>query len=327
MSSATTIFSSIFNKQNIPNFITGGRIIFFIVALLAIKYTYKTHEGAHLFFTVLGGIIYGLDWLDGFIARKFKWQSKFGVIFDPAGDKICAYSMLAYLYTLRIFPLWALAIILFRDVVLSTMRLVSLKHNFSFKTSQMGKLRTNIIGFGGGLIYLLHYWGEFYFVEIKIGFTHVAILVITALTIFNITKLPNQYMLRLFPRFTDKLGAVVTFIIAAVYPPYSIMLSVIWITVYTLWDYGRAFKHEVDKAKTRDEAKVRRFLTRAIMYSILGLCMTGLVIGLLRVNLISSILIANTVFISLLIGNFNLLKLKRIPRLRTQKQTSTSDTS
>jgi len=100
----------------------------------------------------------------------------------------------------------SMAIILFRDIVLSTIRLARVKYGFTFKTSQMGKLRTNIIG-------------------------------ITLFTIFNIVKLPNQFMLKNFPRFIDKAGAVITFIIAAIYPPYSIIIAMIWITGYTLWDY------------------------------------------------------------------------------------------
>jgi phosphatidylglycerophosphate synthase len=304
-------FSRIFAKSNIPNFITGGRIFLFLLVLWAISYTYRTHEGLHLLFCVLGGIIYALDWLDGYVARKYGWQSPFGAIFDPAGDKI-----VAYIYALGIFPIWALAIILFRDIVLSTIRLASLKHGFEFKTSQMGKLRTNILGFGGGVIYALHCWGDyFYFVEFKFGLSHAIIVAITAMTIFNIVKLPNQYMLKLFPRFMDKLGAVVTFVIAAVYPPYSIILSMVWITGYTLWDYGRSFKHEVDKA--RDTANVRRFLSRFVMYSIMGLLLTGLIIGMLKISTILSIITANAVFTILLIQNFNMIKFKeRIRRLK-----------
>lgn len=317
--------SALFNKSNIPNFITGSRIILFLADLLAIQYTYRVHEGLHLFLCILGAVIYFFDWLDGYVARKFGWQSKFGAIFDPAGDKIVAYSTLAYFYALGIFPLWALAIILFRDVVLSTIRLASVKHDFTFKTSQMGKLRTNIIGFGGGIIYLLHYWGEYYFIEVRVGFSHLIILAITVFTLFNIIKLPDRYMLKIFPRFIDKLGAVVTFVIAAVYPPKSIIYSMIWITVYTLWDYGRAFKYEVDK--TEDEAHVKRFLNKVGLYTLLGVCMTSLVIGMLKVNLYYSVLAANAVFIVLLIQNFSLLKLKRIPKLQSQKQTSISNSS
>lgn len=316
-----------FNKSNIPNLITGGRIVFFLADLVAINYTYRTHENLHILFCVLGAVIYAMDWLDGFVARKYGWQSKFGAIFDPAGDKICAYSALAYLYSLGAFPLWALAIILFRDIVLSTIRLASLKHGFEFKTSQMGKLRTNIIGFGGAVIYLLHYWGEFYFIEVRIGFTHIVILTIMILTIFNIIKLPNRYMLKLFPRFTDKLGAVVTFVIAAAYPPYSIILSMIWITLYTLWDYGRAFKRETDNA--RNDVNLRNFLFKAGMYLILGIGATGFIIGMLKISLAISTIASTTTFSILLVGNVNILRLKQratVKRLPA-KQTTTSNTS
>lgn len=317
-----------FQKRSIPNFITGSRIILFMLALWAINYTYRTHEGWHIFFCVLGGVIYALDWLDGYIARKFEWQSEFGSIFDPAGDKICAYSMLAYLYTLNEFPIWALAIILFRDIVLSTIRLASLKHNFEFKTSQLGKLRTNIVGFGGAVIYLLHYWGDYIFlVELKGGLVHTILIVLMILTITNMIEYPGKYLLRIFPRFIDKLGAVITFVIAAVYPPHSIVYSMMWITAYTLLDYGRSFKHEVDKARSEGKADIKRFLFSFAWYLFMGLVLTLAIIGLLEVSALASIIAANTIFAILLIQNFSMLKERaarfkaRLTKMRQNRRT------
>ncbi|MBD3156915.1 hypothetical protein GF369_03740 [Candidatus Peregrinibacteria bacterium] len=318
-------FSLFFSRSNIPNVITGSRIILFLLTLFAINYTYHTNEPLHAAFSIIGAVLYGLDWLDGYVARKYGWESSFGAIFDPAGDKICAYSMLAYFYSIGIFPLWALAIILFRDIVLSTIRLASVKYGFTFKTSQMGKLRTNIIGFGGGMLYLLHYWGEYYFIEVDIGISHVVMIGITLFTIFNIVKLPNQFMLKIFPRFTDKVGAVITFIIAAIYPPYSIIIAMIWITAYTLWDYGRAFMHEVEKKLAVDRKNVQKFIPKAIAYCCIGIGMTAVILGLLTVSIYASILIAMGIFIALLMQNQNVAnaQLVTIPH----KQTTTSNTS
>jgi len=311
-----------FKKESIPNYITGGRIFLFLLVLLGMWLTYRTHEAQHLVLCVLGGIVYALDKLDGYIAKKYGWQSPFGAIFDPAGDKIVAYSMLAYLYTLNEFPMWALAIILFRDIVLSTIRLASLRYGFEFKTSQMGKLRTNIIGFGGGVIYLLHYWGDyFFFVEFRLGLTHAAILVLMFFTIANIVEFPGKCILRMFPKFTDKVGAVITFVIAAVYPPYTIVYAMVWITCFTLWDYGKIFKFQVDKARLENRADVKRFLYSFTWYLVMGLVLTWGVIELLKVNPILSILAANAVFTILLIQNFSLIKFKdRIAKMRQNRR-------
>lgn len=308
-------FSLFFSKSNIPNLITGARIVLFLLTLFAIKYTYRHNEPLHIVFSISSVVIYSLDWLDGYVARKYGWESSFGAIFDPAGDKICAYSMLAYFYSIGIFPIWALAIILFRDIVLSTIRLASVKHGFTFKTSQMGKLRTNIIGFGGGILYLLHYWGEYYFIEVNIGISHIIIIGIMLFTIFNIVKLPNQFMLKIFPRFTDKVGAVITFIIAAIYPPYSIIIAMIWITGYTLWDYGKAFMHE----------NVQKFIPKAVIYCCIGIGMTVLVIGLLTISIYASVFIAICIFILLLMQNQNVTNAKIVTL--PPKQTTTSNMS
>jgi CDP-diacylglycerol--glycerol-3-phosphate 3-phosphatidyltransferase len=324
-SSSNSTSNPFFSKPNIPNFITGGRIILFLLALLAMGYTSKTYEGWHGFFFALGAVIYLLDWLDGRVARKYGWQSKFGAIFDPAGDKMVAYSFIAYLYTLGIFPIWALAIILFRDVILSTMRLASLKYDFEFETSPMGKLRTNILGFGGAIIYALYYWGDLYFIEIKFGLSNAVLVVLLIFVTLNMFRFPKDFILRMYPRKVDKIGAWVTFIIAAVWPPYSIILSMVWITVFTLCDYGIAFKREVDKKK--NEENLKKFLNTSVGYSLLGIILTGVVIGLLQIGLVYSILAATAVFISLVIGKLSLIRLKRVPKLKPQTQTTTSNSS
>ncbi|MBA4336769.1 hypothetical protein C0416_03275 [bacterium] len=300
-----------FKKESTPNYITGGRIVLFMLTLLSLWLTYRTNEVLHLTFCILGGIIYALDGLDGWVARTFKWQSPFGEIFDPAGDKIVAYSMLAYFQMLDIFPIWALAIILFRDIVLSTIRLASLKYHFEFKTSKMGKLRTNIIGFGGAILYILHYWGDYiFFVELKGGLVHTMLIVLMLLTITNMVEFPGKFMLKIFPRFIDKLGAVITFVIAAAYPPRSIAYSMVWITLYTLWDYGKAFKHEVDKARSENRTDVKKFLYSFALYLLMGLVLTLAIIGLLEVSTLASIIAANVIFAILLVQNFSMLKAK-----------------
>ncbi len=77
-SSSSSTSNPLFSKPNIPNFITGGRILLFLLALLAIHYTSRKHEVYHGIFFGFGGLIYMLDWLDGYVARTFGWQSKFG---------------------------------------------------------------------------------------------------------------------------------------------------------------------------------------------------------------------------------------------------------
>ena len=72
----------------IPNTIT------FIRLLLAIPITiniYQGNEGLALILFIIAGLS---DCLDGFLARKFSWESKFGQLLDPLADKCLILSSL-----------------------------------------------------------------------------------------------------------------------------------------------------------------------------------------------------------------------------------------
>lgn len=312
------VWGALWQKKNIPNFITGISIVLFLFVIAGFVITYRKHEVWHAVIFFIGAIAYLLDGLDGKIARRYNWQSEFGRIFDPAGDKIRAIAILSYFYIIGIFPLWILAIVLFRDLVLSTLRLVSMKENLDFKTSSMGKLRTNIIGYGGAVIYFIHYWGEI-FLE-KVGVIHLILAIITFAVILNIGILPDKFLLKMFPRFRDKLGAVITFVILAINPSVTIPYAIAWITIYSLVDYGIAFGETVEAAKER--IKLRLFLKKSLLQIVLAVVLTGLVLLLLQESLFSAILLSSVIFIILFWRNVLYIQIQ--PKKTPLKQTTTS---
>jgi len=58
------------------------------------------------------------DALDGWIAKKFSFQSRLGSILDPMADKILLTCTFIALYWVGIMPLWLLMIIFVRDVII-----------------------------------------------------------------------------------------------------------------------------------------------------------------------------------------------------------------
>lgn len=88
---------------------------------------------------VIGGIT---DYLDGWLARKLKATSRFGKFFDPLADKfLTGAAFLAFVY-LSILPLWMVLIVIFRDVMTTTMRFFPSKQSNEIVTSNAAKIKT-----------------------------------------------------------------------------------------------------------------------------------------------------------------------------------------
>ena len=96
----------------IPNIITAIRL------LLLIPFMYGLlNEAYQLSFYVF--FFAGLsDGLDGWLARRYQWQSQLGGLLDPLSDKLfvsCSYITLGYLAQL---PWWLVILVLLRDVII-----------------------------------------------------------------------------------------------------------------------------------------------------------------------------------------------------------------
>lgn len=99
-------------KKDIPNVISILRI--FLVLPIAYFLWNQNYLIALLLF-LLGGLS---DGLDGFLARRYKWETDLGVILDPMGDKLmmlAAYFLLGWHHLL---PWWLVALVVLRDVII-----------------------------------------------------------------------------------------------------------------------------------------------------------------------------------------------------------------
>ena len=85
---------------------------------------------------VIGGIT---DYLDGYFAKRLKLKTKFGAIIDPLTDKIFLLIPLFWLCKIDIIPFWSVAIILFRELIISTLR-TTMKDGLP--ASQLSKYKT-----------------------------------------------------------------------------------------------------------------------------------------------------------------------------------------
>ena len=100
------------NPRHIPNIITACRILLVypvIQLLLAQRYDWA------LALFVVAGLS---DGLDGFLAKHFHWQSRLGSYLDPLADKLLLVSCYAVLGWLGQIPVWLVALVVLRDLVI-----------------------------------------------------------------------------------------------------------------------------------------------------------------------------------------------------------------
>lgn len=82
------------------------------------------------------------DYFDGWFARKLKAVSVFGKFFDPLADKFLTGAAFLSFVVLSIIPLWMVLIIIFRDVLTTTMRFMPFGKNRTIVTSYSAKIKT-----------------------------------------------------------------------------------------------------------------------------------------------------------------------------------------
>ncbi len=96
----------------LPNFISSLRIL--LIVPVAVTLT------QHLFITTLWlfGIAAVSDGVDGFLARRFGWQTTLGGMLDPIADKLMLATVFVMLAVLGFVPVWLAAAVIARDLVI-----------------------------------------------------------------------------------------------------------------------------------------------------------------------------------------------------------------
>lgn len=98
--------------SQLPNLITVLRI------LLVIPTAWLLLETQYVQALILMAVAGASDALDGWMARRFGWTSRFGAAMDPVADKLLV-AALFIIFTLQgHLPLWVAAIVLGRDAII-----------------------------------------------------------------------------------------------------------------------------------------------------------------------------------------------------------------
>src|SRR3989338_8896565 len=120
----------------IPNIISLARLLAvpFLVILLCKQ------------FFIGGALLIALcafsDVLDGYLARRFRWETTTGIILDPLADKLLVMSALIYFYAIGFIPIWFICAVFYRDMSLlvGLLALVWSHRKGAVPASRIGKL-------------------------------------------------------------------------------------------------------------------------------------------------------------------------------------------
>ena len=95
-----------------PNLVSIARIL----PIPLIYWSFK-HAFDYLTLALLGGVLL-TDAIDGYLARRFRWESRWGLILDPLADKILIGCLTIFLVIFRDFSVWMASLIIFRDIAI-----------------------------------------------------------------------------------------------------------------------------------------------------------------------------------------------------------------
>jgi len=142
-------------KENIPNALTIGRIL--VIPIFILLLTLWNNAISHTLAAIIFALASITDYLDGYLARKWKVVTNFGKFADPMADKILGMTAFIMLVELGFAPAWVVAIIICRELAVTGLRLLLVENGGTVLAAAMpGKIKTFSQMFA--VIFLLLHW-------------------------------------------------------------------------------------------------------------------------------------------------------------------------
>lgn len=142
--------------MNLPNLLTSLRILMVPVLVVVLLTRLPAHEFIGVLLFWAASIT---DWLDGYLARRWKQVTTLGKLLDPLADKLLVAGALISLVELRgpgelapLAPAWMVFIILAREFAVTGLRGIASEEGFTIAAGSIGKWK---LGFQVAAISLL----------------------------------------------------------------------------------------------------------------------------------------------------------------------------
>lgn len=125
--------------MNIANKLTISRIVLTFVFMFFLFSKGLTYKILALAIFAAASIT---DFLDGWLAKKRNEVSDFGKLMDPIADKVLTLSAFLAFVEMKLIPAWIVVIIVFREFVITGLRLVALAKREVIEAETAGKHKT-----------------------------------------------------------------------------------------------------------------------------------------------------------------------------------------
>lgn len=126
----------------------------FLLPLFFLPTTLSAHLGLSDYATAAVNLITGIgiiliyiiceltDFLDGYIARKYNLVTDEGKVLDPFSDVMIHITYFLCFTFIGLMPLWAFAIIMYREFAINMLRMISIKKGIVIPANWWGKAKT-----------------------------------------------------------------------------------------------------------------------------------------------------------------------------------------
>lgn len=125
--------------MNLPNKITLSRIVLALIFMFLLFCRGIVARYLALFTFCLASLT---DFFDGRIARRRKLENNFGRLMDPIADKILILAAFLAFVEMKIIPAWMVIIIIFRELVITGLRINAATRGIILSASLAGKHKT-----------------------------------------------------------------------------------------------------------------------------------------------------------------------------------------
>jgi len=125
--------------MNLPNKLTSARFVLTVAFVVVMFSEMPFHETIALVLFVAGGIT---DFLDGYLARKHRLITNFGILMDPLADKIMVCSAFIAFVGLTWMRAWMVVLIVARELAITGLRLLAASKQVVLAAEGYGKHKT-----------------------------------------------------------------------------------------------------------------------------------------------------------------------------------------